>query len=243
MKLTTKLLACVAAVALLSPIETKAQGNTQSDALEQINSIKLDNRYIWAEGTSTKNKKDALENAQAVLKFEIQNWLNQSGQKDLNAVAMPSNDQYMKIETERRKVHRAFIYVEKSQIIPIGKNEKIVVVERQEPKPKKESKAAEELVSTVEDIYAPTKFEQEMLAVKRSSDMETFINRNRISKTGKYRDRPQQGSYYIFIFNRDGDVPACLKVVNGKITNVATGKTDGFEKYKGCGGQWFIPNN
>ena len=216
----------------------KAQEQTQADALEQINEIKLDKSYIWAEGTSTKNKKDALENALAVLKFEIQSWLNQSGQKNLAAVAMPSHDQYLKIETERRKVHRAFIYVAKDQIMPIGKNEKVVVVERQEPKAKKVEKEPE-LVSSVEDIYVPSEFEQDILTVKRSSEMEPFINRHHISQTGKYRDKPQTGTYYIFIFNREGNVPACLKVTDAIITNVATGKADSFDNYKGCGGQWF----
>ena len=215
----------------------RAQEQTSSDALEQINNIKLDSNYIWAEGTSTKNKKDALENAYAVLKFEIQNWLNQSGQKDLAAVAMSSNDQYMKIETER-----AFIYVAKNQIMPIGKNEKVVVVERQETMPDN-VEVEPEMASTVEEIYTPTEFEQEMLSVKRSSEMEAFINFHHINNTGKYRDRPQAGSYYIFIYNRDGDVPACLKVSDSDIVNVATGKADSFENYKGCGGQWFIPKD
>ena len=222
-----------------------AQEQTQADAMKQINEIKLDSNYIWAEGTSSKNKKDALENALAVLKFEIQSWLKQSGQKDLSAVALTSNDQYMKIETERRKVHRAFIYVAKDQIMPIGKNEKVVVIERQEAKPKKEKviEKASELESTVEEIYVPTDTEQDMLNVKRSSEMEVFINRHKINQTGKYRDRPQTGMYYIFIFNREGNVPACLKIVDGNITNVATGKADSFDNYKGCGGQWFILNN
>lgn len=222
-----------------------AQEQAQADAMKQINEIKLDSSYIWAEGTSSKNKKDALDNALAVLKFEIQSWLNQNGQKDLAAVAMTSNDQYMKIETERRKVHRAFIYVAKTQIMPIGKNEKVVVVERQEAKPKKEKavEKAPELESTVEEIYVPTDIEQEMLNVKRSSEMEVFINLHKINQTGKYRDRPQTGIYYIFIFNRDGNVPACLKIDDNNIINVATGKADSFDNYKGCGGQWFILNN
>lgn len=238
---TIQLYVCLILCASMS-LPAKAQEQPQADVLEQINNIKLDNNYIWAEGTSSKNKKDALENALAVLKFEIQSWLNQSGQKDLAAVAMPSNDQCMKIETERRKVHRAFIYVAKNQIMPIGKSEKVVVVERQEVKPKKIEKEPEP-ESTVEEIYAPTEMELDMLSVKRSSEMEVFINRHQISQTGKYRDRPQTGTYYIFIYNREGNVPACLKVVDGNITNVTTGKADNFDNYKGCGGQWFIMNN
>lgn len=238
MKLQTRLFACVMmAITAIAPI--KAQQQAQADALEQINNIKLSQNYIWAEGTSTKNKKDAMENALAVLKFEIQTWLSKNGQKDFAAVAMPSHDQCMKIETERRKVHRAFIYVEKSQIMPIGKDEKVVVVERQEPK---QNKKEQKLVSTVEEIYTPTEFEKDMLSVKQSSAMEDFVNRHHINRSGKYRDRPQQGTYYIFIYNREGNVPACLKVTDNKIINLASGKDDSFDNYKGCGGLWLIPN-
>ncbi len=240
MKQEFKLLICLI-MAVTCP-SAWAQQQSTADALEQINNIKLDSKYIWAEGTSTKNKKEALSNAQAVLKFEIQNWLNQSGLKDLSAVVIPSNDQYMKIETERRKVHRAFVYVSKEQIMPIGKNEKIIVVERQKPEHKKPEKTPE-LVSAIEEIYTPTEFEKDMLTVKLFSEIEPFISDHHISKTGKYRNRPQSGSYYIFIYNREEKVLACLKVSDDKIINVATGKSDGLENYKGCGGLWFIPNN
>lgn len=237
---TIQLYTCLVLGACLA-LPAKAQELAQANALERINEVKLNDSYIWAEGTSSKSKKDALENALAVLKFEIQSWLNQSGQKELTAVAIPSNNQYMKIETERRKIHRAFIYVDKKQIMGIEPGEKIIVVER--PKPKQTEVEEKSLpVSTIEAIYVPTEEEQDMLSVKRSSEMEVFINRHRIKQTGMYRDRPQTGSYYIFIFNREGNVPACLKVANAAITNVATGKVDSFDNYKGCGGLWFIMN-
>lgn len=226
-------------LALLWTYPLYAQDQAAAEALEKINNIKLDGSYIWAEGTSAKNKKEALENAQAVLRFEIQNWLNEPEQKNVAGVAIPTSDQYLKIETERKKIHRAFVYVKKELIMPYMKNEKVVVVERKEEKPEK-AKKKQELVSTVEQVYTPSDFERDMLAVKYSSEMEEFINRHHISQTGKYKTRPNTGSYYIFIYNREGMVPACLKISDGYVINVATGKPDGFENYKGCGGQWFI---
>lgn len=236
-----RLTLAVFAFGTLSITPLFAQNQIAADAMEQINKIKLDGNYIWAEGTSAKNKKDALDNAQAVLQFEIQNWLNEPEQKNMGGVVIPTSDQYMKIETERRKVHRAFVYVAKNKIVPYEKNKKVVIVERKEEKPKKADKE-KELVSMVEEVYTPTDFEKELLKVKRSSEMEGFINSHHINKTGRYRDRPQTGSYYIFIYNREGEVPACLKINDGKVINVATGKADSFENYKGCGGQWLIPN-
>ena len=50
-----------------------AQNQSPEHALQEINKIKLSGNYIWAEGTSTKSQQEALENAQSVLKFEVQN--------------------------------------------------------------------------------------------------------------------------------------------------------------------------
>lgn len=183
-----------------------------------------------------------MENAKAVLELEIKNWSQKSGQKHLSAKDVTSNNLYMKIETERRKVYRIFLYVAKNEIVQTENNEKVVVVEHLEKKSKKVNKEPE-LISAVEEIYTPTNFEKDMLTVKLSSEMETFINDHKISTIGKYKDRPQSGKYYIFIFNKEGKVPASLKVTDGKIINVATGKTDSFENYKGCGGLWFIQKN
>ena len=238
---TEKLTLAVISMVMLWTCSLQAQDQTTAEALDKINNIKLDGNYIWAEGTSAKNMKDALENAEAVLQFEIQNWLNEPEQKNVAGVAIPTSDQFLKIETERKKIHRAFVYVEKKKIIPYQKNEKVVIVERKEEKPIKDEKGLE-LAATVEEVYTPSDFECDMLTVKYSSEMEGFINRHHISQTGKYKTRPDSGSYYIFIYNREGNVPACLKITDGNAINVATGNADGFENYKGCGGLWFIPS-
>ena len=228
---------------IMIPITANAQELNAAEALREINKIKLDENYIWAEGTSTKSKKEALENAQTVLSFEIQNWLKTSGQTDVAGVVMPTSDQYLKIHTQKRNLHRAFVYVERSKITPYGKKDKVVVMEKAvEKKKNNESKGKKEEsvpVSSYEEIYEPTSLEKEMLLVKKTDDILIFAERSDIAKTGGYRELPST-DYYIFIYNREGQVPACLKYTNGILTNVATGKEDSYNNYKGCGGQWFI---
>lgn len=228
-------------VLLFLPVSLYAQEKTSIEALREINKIKMNSNYIWAEGTSTKSKKDALENAQTVLSFELRNWLESSGQADAAGAVMPTSDQYLKIHTQKRNLHRAFVYVEKSKIIPYGKNDKVVVMEKAEEKKDYGTKKKEEqkLVSSVEKIYVPTNLEKEMLLVKTSDDILAFAERDDIAKTGGYRELPS-ADYYIFIYNREGKVPACLKSTNGRLINIATGLEDSYENYKGCGGQWFI---
>lgn len=225
---------------LLVPASIFAQGQNTNETIREINKIKLDSNYIWAEGTSTKSKKEALENANTVLSFEIQNWLKSLGQNDVAGVVMPTSDQYMNIQTQRRNLHRAFVYVEKDKIMPYSKGEKVVVMERPKEKKKKEKAEEPASTSTYEEIYEPTAVEKEMLQVKTPDDIIAFVERDDIAKTGGYRELPSKIDYYIFIYNREGQVPACLKSVNDVLTNVATGKVDSYDNYKGCGGQWFI---
>lgn len=229
-------------------LPVQAQEQTEAEAAEKINEIKLDGGYIWAEGTSATSKQEALENAQAVLQYEIQNWLSEPGQSDIAKVVAPTADKYLKIETQRRTIHRAFIYVDKQQLMSINGDDKLMVVERREEPVQQdvepvESVPAEEPVAeaAVEEVYTPSALENEMLRVKKFAEIDTFIRRHGITQTGKYKDRPTTGTYYIFIYNRSSEVPACLKVSDEKIINVATGAVDGFVNYKGCGGQWFIP--
>lgn len=216
-----------------------AQTQDIREATREINKVKLDGSYIWAEGTSRKNEKDALSNALAVLNFEVQNWLKTLDQKEVTGVVMPTNDQCMKIDTQRGSLYRTFVYVAKDQIMPLQKNEKVVVVEKAQPKPAKKG-SKEELKSEYEPIYEPSPFEQKLLTVKKSNEMATFIKQNGIKRHGKYKERPEQGKYYLFVYNKQGEIPTCLMFADGILTNVATGKEDSFDNYKGCGAHWLF---
>jgi len=227
-----------ALLTMLPLFSIQAQELSADDAMNEINRIKLDGNYVWAEGTSTKSKKEAIENAQSVLSYEIQNWLSVTGQKDVKGVILPTSDQYMKIHTQRRSLHRVFVYVDKNQIVPYNKDKTIVVMEKKEEKKKKSEEP--KIKSSYEEVYIPTHLEQEMLNIKITSEIAEYIRQPKIESTGTFKDRPQTGEYYIFIYNREGKVPACLKFNNGILTNVATGKEDSFDNYKGCGGRWFI---
>lgn len=221
-----------------------AQELSTADAMKKINQIKLDTCYVWADCTSTKNADDAYKNAQAVLNLEIQNWLDKQSQNDVAGAIMPTNDQCLHIQTMRGKMFRAFVYVDKSQIVPYRKAEKALIVEREEVKPvpakvTKEKKAEQPIEAIIETIYQPTTIEQQMLQVKKAKEIEAFVKSDKVGQFGKYKDRPQAGTYYLLIYNIQGEVPACLKFENGTLTNVSTGIADTFDNYKGCGAYWF----
>lgn len=231
----------IISLVITSFISAYGQETNATEAMKEINKIKLDGGYIWAEGTA-KTKKEALENAQAVLTFEIQNWLKANGKTDVAGVVMPTNDQCLKIQTMRRSLHRAFVYVEKNAIMPYNKGEKVIVIEKNEGKKEKvkDTSKKQKLESTYEEIYTPSAFENAMLTLKKSDEIDNFVNRPDITRHGTYKNRPSTGEYHIFIYNKEGEIPACLKFSEGKLINVATGKEDSFDNYKGCGGYWVI---
>ncbi len=221
-----------------------AQNQTPEQALQEINKIKLSGNYIWAEGTSTKSQQEALENAQSVLKFEVQNLLKATNQNSVEGFIMSISDQCMKIQTQKRSLYRAFVYVNKNTMIPYNNEEKVMVVNRaaEKEKAKKKKGTVEEPISSVESIYSPTVFEKELLSICKRTEIEGFIAKHHIGQHGKFKEKPNSGSYYMIIYNKDGDIPACLKFTDGVIINVATGEKDSFSNYKGCGGHWLIHN-
>jgi len=189
-----------------------AQDNSTADALKSMNDIKLSRNYIWAEGTSMKSEKEAMENALAVLGYEIQNQLPTQRNQSTTGIIIPTSDKYMTIQTKRGNLYRAFVYADKKKVITYN------------------SKA----------VYEPNEFEKQMLMITKASDIEAFVKQSSIAQYGKYKERPNDGEYYLIVYNREGTIPACLKFISGNVTNVATGEEDSIQNYKGCGAYWFI---
>lgn len=227
-------------LAMLSLLSSQAQEMSAADAMKSINKIKLDNKYISASGTSTQGYEEARDNALAILQLEVQNWLQETRQSDPSGVMMPTKDKCMVIETQRGSLYRVFLYVSKNAIIPLAKDEQLVVVtERPSAVTTSPVTTIDPMAATITPVYIPTDFEQQILQVKQAKEIERFVKSNVVSQYGKYKDRPSTGTYYLLLYNREGEIPACLKFDNGTLTNIATGNEDSFDNYKGCGAYWF----
>lgn len=218
-----------------------AQEMSAADAMKSMNKIKLDNKYISASGTSTVNYEEARDNALAILQLEVQNWLQETRHTNTSGVMMPTKDKCMVIETQRGNLYRVFLYVAKSSIIPLAQNEQLVVV-TENPSTVTTSPVAPNtnpMAATITPVYETSPFEKQMLQVKKATEIERFVKQDNITRYGKYKDRPQAGTYYLLLYDREGNVPACLKFDNGTLTNVSNGDEDSFDNYKGCGAYWF----
>lgn len=223
-----------------SLLASQAQEMSAADAMKSINKIKLDNKYISASGTSTTNYEEARDNALAVLQLEVQNWLQETKQNETSGVMLPTKDKCMVIETQRGSLYRVFLYVTKKSIIPMSQDEQLIVVtEHPSSVTTSPVTTTNPMAATITPVYEPTPFEQQMLQVKKAVDIEQFVKQDIIGRYGAYKDRPATGIYYLLLYNREGEVPACLKFDNGTLTNVLTGNEDFFDNYKGCGAYWF----
>lgn len=215
-----------------------------NDAVKDINQIKADTTYISAEST-VKDWETAYDNARILLSREIEDWLTAQGVKDVSGVIANSNEHILEIKTTRGSLYRAFVYVKKNDLLPYKDKSKVMVVDIPTAKDSLSLDITEpDQIVEPEIKFTPTDFELEMMGIKKSTDIEPFINtkkqNGKISNYGKYSTLPVDQFCYIFIYNKEGEVPACLRNDNGIAIDLSTGKQVTIsDTYKGCGAIWF----
>lgn len=110
-------------------------------------------------------------------------------------------------------------------------------------KPKETLAKPKETTDTVsQPVYTPTSQESSLLEITSFTALNEYINQGRKDGTvvgvGNYKNLPAFDSCYVFIHNREGQIPAVIKWQDAKAVNIATGRTDTIPNYKGCGAIW-----
>ncbi|MBR5747841.1 MAG: hypothetical protein IKY01_03530 [Prevotella sp.] len=215
---------------LLGCFSGQAQDTGSADALNDINAIKRDTSFIYAESTM----KDALEaqsGAQAILELKLYDWLR-SNYPNENAEALVNNskEKWFPLLTKRGKYNRIFVYVKKRDVVPIA----------EEPEP-----VEEEFVPILEEVLVPelTSDEESMAAIVRFDDIEPYVkglkNDGRIRAYGKYASLPEDDPCYMFVYDKEGSVVAVLRQSeDGQHFNLRSLKEDNVRNYKNCGAIW-----
>jgi hypothetical protein len=229
------------------------------DAQKSMNEIKSNVNYVYATGTSMVSSDEASQNAKDLLNAEIEEWLKQSNEKDIAGYIAKSQEQLSMIKTQRGSLYRVFVYVHKADVLPYYKEEKVIsgafgtdeapidttlTATSSESKTESPVEAQEIAPLPEEPRYTPTGKEQEMLKITSFNLLNEYINAGResgdIQQLGKYSTLPTQGLVYVFIHNRNGEIPACMRMQDGVIINLSTGKEDKITNYKGCGAIWVM---
>lgn len=245
-------------VLLLFLFVSLLMANAQEDvasALKQINAIKVDvNTYLSAESTSAQWE-EAYDNAKALLEIKIEEWAKEKAKtEDITGCIAKANNSILEIRARRGNLYRAFLYVKKSDIMTYSVEKEVVVVPveniSQEPETEMSVQhAAPEMVTVlvpeqpkaaVPLAYQPSAMERSMLSVTSFGDIESFIKGNgSVADYGKHATMPSVGDFYVFVYNREGGISACLHHLTEGFINIKTGKEDQLNNYKGCGAFWF----
>lgn len=119
---------------------------------EEINKIKKSNNYIYAEATLA-DKAEAISLAKEILIDNVNKWVSETNKsKQPEAVIIRDIvENCNNISLMRGSMSRAFLYVEKKNIIPVNEADNAVVVSR----PTTEAKEQNLVVSNIEKIEPP----------------------------------------------------------------------------------------
>ena len=114
----------------------------QTDNVQkEINSVKRDTAYIYAEATMKKIE-DAIEGAKAVLELQMAEWLKSQGMSGTETCVTKAKENIMTLQTKRGNFHRAFLYVKKSDIITFASESNVLVMKLSDDKSTKDNKAS-----------------------------------------------------------------------------------------------------
>ena len=225
----------------------------QSDAasaVKQINAIKKDATYLYAEAT-TATWDDAYSNARALMETTIEDWVRQSyPNENIQGCIAKAGQSTLQIKTRRGNLYRAFLYVKKSEIVTFADAKDMIVVPVQQstvteqPQPEEPKAGNPVVVEQPSELakaeYEPSAKEKRFLAITDFSDIQPFIKGSEgIKSYGKYKKNPVSGDFYMFVFNPQGNIVAHLWSRQSKFADVSTGREADINDYKGCGGIWF----
>ena len=205
-------------------------GHAQNVATDDINAIKRDTSYIYAEATM-RDAVEAKSGARSLLELKIYDWLrSRHPGENADMLVTQSRESWRDLLTRRGNYNRVFAFVRKNDILP----------------EMEESALTEEELTIEEEAPVPelTADEEEMSSVQRFSSIEPYVKglmeKGRVKAYGKYASLPEDDPCYLFVYNRDGAVVAVLRQTeDGSHFNLRDMKYDNVRNYKNCGAIWF----
>ena len=208
----------------------QSQGMVGDGPLNDINAIKRDTTFIYAESTM-RDALEALSGAKAILELKLFDWLhNKYPGENAEVLVAESKEKWYSMLAKRGGYNRSFVYVSKKDVLPVI----------EEPAP------FEELPEPVfEEVLVPelTSDEETMAAIVNFDEIEPYVKglktEQRIKAYGKYASLPEDDPCYMFVYDKEGSVVAVLRQSeDGLHFNLRTLKEDNVRNYKNCGAIW-----
>lgn len=244
-----KRLLFIIGIAIFNLLICKAQ--TAADVAKNINKVKRDTMYIYAEATM-KDLNEAYNGARAILEMKVGDWVReQHPSEGIEVCIVKAKEHFLQLETRRGDFYRAFVYVRKSDIMPVADKSEVTVFEVAPVAQPDQPKAAPAIIisedAPVEEKKAPvlelTSEEKQMKQVRSFYEVEPYIkelkSKGKLNAYGKYATMPHGQDCHLFVYDKQGNISALLRNSGGKQYNLNTLKEDNVKNYKNCGAIWF----
>ena len=218
------------------------------DVAKNINKIKRDTMYIYAEATM-KDLNEAYNGARAILEMKVGDWVrNQHSDEGVEVCIVKAKEHLVQLETRRGDFYRAFVYVRKSDIMPVADKSEVAVFEVA-PAVKSDNMEA-----TIISEDAPTEAvknslleltseEKRMKQIRSFYEVEPYIkglkSKDMLKAYGKYATMPENEDCHLFVYDKQGNISALIRKSSSSQYNLNTLKEDNVKNYKNCGAIWF----
>jgi hypothetical protein len=199
-----------------------------------------------------KDLNEAYSGARAILEMKVGDWVREKYPSEGTELCIvKAKDHLVQLETRRGDFYRAFVYVKKSDILPVADKSEVTVLEVTpvtHPSKPVASQAiiVEESTSAIVEkapVLELTPDEKQMKLVKSFYDVEPYIkglkSRGILKEYGKYATMPANADCYLFVYDKQGNISALLKKSGIAQYNLNTLKEDNVKNYKNCGAIWF----
>ena len=228
---------------------TISNAQTVAEVNKSINKVKRDTMYIYAEST-TKDLNEAYTNARAILEMQVGEWVQKQHPSDgIELCIVKAKEHFMQLDTRRGELYRAFVYVKKSDIMPVSDKSEVTVFEVAPSTRQSQVEVAPAIIVTEEAlkeekaIVQLTSEEIQMKQVKSFYEVEPYIkglkSKGKLNGYGKYATMPQGQDCHLFVYDKQGNISALIRKSGNLQYNLNTLKEDNVKNYKNCGAIWF----
>lgn len=230
MKLRT-LFVCLLACLPLALLEA----DNNDDIKKKLNSIKKNSLYIYGEATAA-TEEEACALAEEILYEEINSWAakKKKFQKSSDLAVNNIKSLCNTLSLPRGNMIRSFIYVKKSDIIPVNNLE---IISNTKAEVVEESKVECISSSTVAPVRVPSCIQTLVRYTdyfEMADELKEMKAAGQVKNYARYAQLDNPEVCYLVIYNKAGKVVAIL-TPGSERWNVATGKVDAVSNYSGHG--------
>lgn len=226
------------------------EAQTVADVTKNINKVKRDTMYIYAEATM-KDLNEAYNGARAILEMKVGDWVReQHPTEGIEVCIVKAKEHFIQLETRRGDFYRAFVYVRKSDIMPVADKSEVTVFEVAPVVQSNQPQAAPAIIVSEDapieketPVLELTSEEKQMKQVRSFYEVEPYIkglkSKDKLIAYGKYATMPENEDCHLFVYDKQGNISALLRKTGDIQYNLNTLKEDNVKNYKNCGAIWF----